>query len=339
MVVGLTLALAGCARRSDVRHYYSVEPALRATTSTHVVSVQRAYGIPSMGARHRAIRGLWVELAIENLGDQRWHLRATDLAVISSGKSAAGFASDPNINPKVRLESEAFVEAGTVVRVWVRFDNVPTQLERAASTGVDAPGPVGIRVRAPSGDLTLMLVDPARGEPIWSAGDWPYFATLSFGTGFSLNPDAPMDEPQGGMGLDVCMSGHRRVGELDIGAVGVVRAGIETHPLRGGAFGFLGGGLTTGYTLFPASWLYLRPSVSFVVGQSGHAAFETIPARLFTELHMGFPRRSSYPYRERPSANTLGWYLRVETGITNFSDIEEPHTFGMSFGVVMRGGS
>jgi hypothetical protein len=144
------------------------------------------------------------------------------------------------------------------------------------------------------------------------------------------------------MTMDVSLTAHRRFGELDAGIIGMLRAGVDLarygEAMEAAGFGAFGGGLTTGYTVFPGR-VWLRTSTSLVVLHSGHGQIETNSAWLAGELQLGFARRGLYPFRQRPSAWTVGAYLRGEGRVATLSDMPEPFGFTVSIGMVMRGGS
>ncbi|MBS1120924.1 MAG: hypothetical protein H6Q90_3152 [Deltaproteobacteria bacterium] len=282
----------------------------------------------------------WVELELDNRGASPWDVRATDLTLSPAGTHAIGFAEYPNALPKARVEPAVIVLPSAGRHVWVRFDNVRTQMPLAAKE-IDDPAPLTIEVRSGDTTMPLELSDPAHGSPIWTPTEWPYFGMMGFGTGLFYVPPDPVK--QVAMTVDVTMSVHRRFGEFDAGAIGKLRFGIGMAqlamlPAEADVVGFYGGGLTGGYTTYFRG-LYLRSALDVIVGRSGHFELDTTPMTLGAELDFGMARRSLYPYRDRQASVTLALYVRADRTIASLSKIEAPIGYGFSFGLTMRVGS
>jgi hypothetical protein len=323
------LVVCACgARRGELTLYHQLEPAQVANVDARRIRVERVSGftLPS-GRDHPA--SLWVELELENRAADAWSLAVAEVRL--AGRAAIGFADYPSILLDAATEPTVAVAGGVTRRVWVRFDDVAVQNRAAADRGVDDPAALVLDVAGEH----LTLSDPARGSPLWSPWSWPYFATLGLGVGGAYGTG------EGAWSLDLGLAAHRRFGELDVGVVFDLRAGIDMHrdTMLAAAYGGIGGGLTAGYTFDIDSHYYLRTAVDGLVEYAGHGEIATKPVWLGGELQFGFARRGIYPYRERRTNYTAGVYFRGQGRVTSLSAIDEPFAFGLSLGVVLRGGS
>jgi hypothetical protein len=339
LLVVLAAHAAGCAGRGQLRYHHHLSPPQAAAAGRHAVRVERVSGVEPTRQRHRVIPRFWVELELANHGDQPWELRIDDLHMLPEGRRAAGFAAVPTALPDAQLDASATVGPGGRRTVWARFDQVRTRHAVASRTGVEAMTSLSLAVRSPTGPLLVALIDPAGGEPLWTPRERSRFVTFGLGAGAGIGEDSTADAVQAAMSLDFSASAHHRFGELDVGLVGQLRAGLEAHPIDDGVYSFYGGGVTTGYTFQLGDTLYLRPAVTAVIGRAGHPGLEATPLLLAGEVQVGAPRRSAYPYRERIAAFTIGGYLRVETRAATLSEVDEPHLLGVGIGLLVRGGS
>jgi hypothetical protein len=331
IAIGFALVAGACARRGELLQYHRIEPAPAITSPQRGVRVQRVSSVSMPGGRDRPST-LWIELELDNHGSEAWQLDCAALQLEHG--TCAGFGEYPSVAYDHKPQPAVQIGAGATRRIWARFDKVHTQAAGAAAVGVDTPAPIVLHVD----NDRLALADPARGAPLWTASNWPYFGTFGFGFGFGFGTTD-------GLGVDVTLTAHRRFGEFDVGIVGAARAGVDVQPMQGmqamlaTGFASLGGGLTSGYTLHLGRRFFLRPAISAIVARAGHGMIETTPVWVGGELQLGFARNSLYPFRERTTSYTFGWYVRGEGRVASLSEIDEPFAFGISLGLTLRGGS
>jgi hypothetical protein len=333
--------LFGCGRQILVSPH-RVEPAPAIASGTHAARVTDVAVGPVDEDRGREIARLWVALELREDGEVPWTLVAKDLALArgTQRRATEGFADEPL--PSGDVVNEVVIAAHGSRRIWARFDHIALDDMAESPSGArsDVAARLGLEV---AGAPAVALVEPTRADPVWIPEESSRFATLGEGLAEGVGTIAGAKSLS--TSFEVSLGVSQRIDELDLGAVGLLRAGVEAivpgtggNAGLGGMYVFVGGGPAVGYTLRTAR-VRFRPALAWVVGRTEHPGdLMTTSHELVGELQIGQRLRPTYPFLARDSVFGWGAYVRVSATLGTLSGPSEPTLFLFSFGLFGRSG-